>query len=109
MFFSAAEGLILPLSFSLGMDGGHAHDGGARISADRDEDGTGVTDETREQLARMPFDLGNHPALLALGRGPILEILEEPPHLGLRGPTHGPCEPMGIFSRRTVLAGKRMA
>jgi hypothetical protein len=29
-FFSAMDGPILPLSFSLGEDLGHAHDGGAR-------------------------------------------------------------------------------
>jgi len=30
VFFSAADGPVLPLSFSLGPDRGHAHDGGAR-------------------------------------------------------------------------------
>ena len=30
VFFSAAEGVVVPLSFSLGLDRGHAHDGGAR-------------------------------------------------------------------------------
>ncbi len=30
MFFSAADGPVLPLSFSLGEDRGHAHSGGAR-------------------------------------------------------------------------------
>jgi len=30
VFFSAADRPFLPLSFSLGVDGGHAHDGGAR-------------------------------------------------------------------------------
>ena len=30
MFFSAADGVILPLSFSLGVDCSHAHSGGAR-------------------------------------------------------------------------------
>jgi|GEM_PF-2716867 len=29
VFFSAASRLVLPPSFSLGVDGGHAHDGGA--------------------------------------------------------------------------------
>jgi hypothetical protein len=31
--------------------------------------------DTREQLARMPFDLGNHTARLVPGRGLILEVL----------------------------------
>jgi hypothetical protein len=30
MFFSAADGLVLPLSFSFCQDLGHAHSGGAR-------------------------------------------------------------------------------
>ena len=30
VFFSAADRPILPFSFSLGVDGGHAHSGGAR-------------------------------------------------------------------------------
>lgn len=61
---------------------------------------------TREQLAWMPFDLGNHPAFLGPGRGSILEILEEPLHLGLRRSTHGPCEPMGDLLAHSGVGGQ---
>src|SRR3546814_5473111 len=47
-----------------------------------------------EQLARMPFDLGDDAARLVPGRRLILEVLEEPFDLGQRRPSHGPCQPM---------------
>src|SRR3546814_19250709 len=47
-----------------------------------------------EQLARMPFDLGDDAARLVPGRRLILEVLEEPFALGPRRPSHGPCQPM---------------
>lgn len=39
--------------------------------------------DLREQLARMPFDLGNDPARPVPGCGMILELLVKPIHLGL--------------------------
>ena len=49
---------------------------------------------TREQLARVPFDLGDHSARLVPGRRLILEVLEEPFDLGQGRPPHGPFQPM---------------
>ena len=50
--------------------------------------------DTREQLARVPFDLGDHSARLVPGRRLILEVLEEPFDLGQGRPPHGPFQPM---------------
>ncbi len=38
--------------------------------------------DTREQLVRMPFDLGDHTALIVPRRRLIFEVLEEPLDLG---------------------------
>ena len=48
----------------------------------------------REQLARMPFDLGDHPAFLVPGRRLILEVLIEALDLGLRGSPDRARQPM---------------
>ena len=48
--------------------------------------------DTRKQLARMPFDLGDHTALLVPGPRLILELVEEPFDLGQGWPPHGPCQ-----------------
>ena len=50
--------------------------------------------DTRKPLARMPFDLGDHPARLVPGRRRILEVLVEPLDLGQGMPPRGPYQPM---------------
>ena len=59
--------------------------------------------DTREQLARMPFDLGDHAALFVPGGRLIVEILEEPFDLGQRWSPHGPRQPMrDLFAQDVV-------
>lgn len=50
--------------------------------------------DTREQLARMPFDLGDHTARFVPGSRLILEVLVEALHLGQRRSSHGPGQPV---------------
>gem|GEM_PF-2606171 len=50
--------------------------------------------DTRKQLARMPFNLGDHPARLVPGRRLIFEVLVEALDLGQGTPPHGPFQPM---------------
>ena len=50
--------------------------------------------DAREQLARVPFDLGDNAARLLPGRCLILEILVEAFDLGQRRSPHGPGQPM---------------
>jgi hypothetical protein len=61
---------------------------------------------TGEQLARMPFDLGDHAALLVPGCRLILEVLEEPLDLGQRRPPHGPRQPMRDLLAQDVVGGQ---
>lgn len=62
--------------------------------------------DMRKQLAWMPLDLGDHPALLIPGRRLIVEILEEPLDLGLRRPPHRPVQPMRDFLAQDIV-GRR--
>src|SRR3546814_8849532 len=59
-----------------------------------------------EQLARMPFDLGDDAARLVPGRRLILEVLEEPFDLGQRRPSHGPCQPMRALLAQDGVGGQ---
>ena len=85
MFFSAADIPVLPLSFSLGPDRGHAHSGGVRnrriaarmarttgpvtaTSAKLEGDGECVTDDTCPDLDQFQLQVGNRPIGLGLGQ-----------------------------------------
>ena len=62
--------------------------------------------DTREQLARVPFDLGDHTALLVARRGLIVEIDEEAFHLSQRGPPHGPRQPVRDLLAQDAVGGQ---
>jgi len=62
--------------------------------------------DTREQLARMPFDLGDHTARLVPRPCLILEVLEEPFDLGQGWPSHRPCQPMRDLLAQDVVGGQ---
>ena len=62
--------------------------------------------DTREQLARIPFDLGDDAALLVPGRRLILEVLVEAFDLGQRRPPHGARKPMRDLLAQNGVVGQ---
>ena len=59
-----------------------------------------------EELARMPFDLGDDTALLLLALRPVVEILVEPVHLGQRGSPYRPRQPVRDLLAQDGISGQ---
>ena len=59
-----------------------------------------------EQLARMPFDLGNHPAWLVPALRLILEVLVEPLDLDLRGVPDRPGQLVRDLLAQDIVGGQ---